>query len=69
MMKMREAFEKIKELAGDKAFIAEFSMKSFDGTRCGLYIADTGWFHADTWENALSLLMGKEVSAPPDEEE
>lgn len=68
-MKMREAFEKIKELAGDRAAAAEFTMSTYNKPACGLYIADTGWFNADSWENALDKLMGNEVITPPDEEE
>ena len=67
-MKMREAFEEIKKLAGERAAIAEFKMSTFDSMCCGLYIADLGWHHGDTWESALSKIMDKEVSTPPDEE-
>ena len=67
---MREAFEKIKELAGDKAAVAEFTMNTYDKQACNLYVADIGWFRADTWEDALAKLMGRpEVTLPPDEEE
>lgn len=67
-MKMREAFEEIRKLAGERAAIAEFRMSTFDSMRCGLYIADLGWHYGDTWENALGKLTSKEVSTPPDEE-
>ena len=68
-MKMREAFEELRTIAGKIPFCATYSMTSYAAKPCMVYIENRGVFYGDTWEAAMRNLNGNgEKQVAPDEE-
>ncbi len=68
-MKMKEAFEKVKELANGADCSVQYRMTSYDDKVCYGYInrLKNACHYGNTWEDILQS-MNNSKQVPPDEE-